>query len=52
MNPVLYHQYWITSQTFTMFFVIFSVNLQVSMYGYKPDPKSTKIVTYTEENCK
>ena len=27
-------------------------SLEVSMYGYKPDPKSDKIVTYTEENCK
>lgn len=27
-------------------------SLEVSMYGYKPDRKSDKIVTYTEENCK
>ena len=26
-------------------------SLEVSMYGYKPDPKNDKIVTYTEENC-
>ena len=25
--------------------------LEVSMYGYKPDEKSDKIVPYTEENC-
>ena len=27
-------------------------SLEVSMYGYKPDPKSDKIVPYTEENCR
>ena len=26
-------------------------SLEVSMYGYKPDKKSDKIVAYTEENC-
>ena len=26
-------------------------SLEVSMYGYKPDQKSDKIVPYTEENC-
>ena len=26
--------------------------IQVSMYGYKPDQKSSKIVPYSEENCK
>ena len=26
-------------------------SLEVSMYGYKPDKKSDKIVPYTEENC-
>ena len=25
--------------------------LQVSMFGYKPDPKSDRITPYTEENC-
>jgi hypothetical protein len=27
-------------------------SLEVSMYGYKPDQKTDKIVPYTEENCK
>ena len=26
-------------------------SLEVSMYGYKPDQKTDKIVPYTEENC-
>ena len=26
-------------------------SLEVSMYGYKPDRKSDKIIAYTEENC-
>ena len=26
-------------------------SLEVSMFGYKPDPKTDKIVPYTEENC-
>ena len=26
-------------------------SLEVSMYGYKPDIKSDKILAYTEENC-
>ena len=26
-------------------------SLEVSMYGYKPDIKSDKILPYTEENC-
>ena len=26
-------------------------SLEVSMYGYRPDKKSDKIITYTEENC-
>lgn len=26
-------------------------SLEVSLYGYKPDPKAEKIVPYTEENC-
>ena len=26
-------------------------SLEVSMFGYRPDRKSDKIVTYTEENC-
>jgi len=25
---------------------------EVSMYGYKPDAKSDRIIPYTEENCK
>ena len=26
-------------------------SLEMSMYGYKPDKKSDKIITYTEEHC-
>jgi hypothetical protein len=26
-------------------------SLEVSMYGYKPNAKSDKILPYTEENC-
>ncbi|XP_023345018.1 cytosolic carboxypeptidase 6 [Eurytemora carolleeae] len=26
-------------------------SVEVSMYGYKPDPKSNEIIPYTEENC-
>ena len=26
-------------------------SLEVSLYGYKPDQKTEKIVPYTEENC-
>ena len=26
-------------------------SVEVSMYGYKPDPKTEHILPYTEENC-